>query len=155
MDTPWVRCLILACGNTLRGDDGIGSFLCSWAEERFASESGVRAIACQQWTPDLAEDISRAESVLFIDCSLDQEPGQLLLREIKAADPAPVSTHYLGAAELLRLAQELYDAAPRRACLLTIGAGSIELSEQFSSDMQAVLPDAQALLELTVRQFLR
>jgi hydrogenase maturation protease len=155
MDTPWVRCLILACGNTLRGDDGIGPFLCSWAEERFARESGLRAIATQQWTPDLAREISRAESVVFVDCSLDQKPGQLLLREIRAAEPAPVSTHYLGAAELLRLAQELYDAQPRRACFLTIGAGSIELDEQFSPAINAVLPDAQALLELTVRQLLR
>jgi Ni,Fe-hydrogenase maturation factor len=90
-----------------------------------------------------------------MDCALDQEPGQLLLREIKAAAPAPVSTHYLGAAELLRLSQEFYDVMPQRACLLTIGAGSIELSEQFSPDVQAVLPDAQALLELTVQQLLR
>jgi hydrogenase maturation protease len=155
MDTPWVRCLVLACGNTLRGDDGIGPFLCSWAEERFATESGVRAITRQQWTPDLAHDIAHAESVIFIDCSIDQEPGQLLLREVRPAEPAAVSTHFLGAAELLRLAKDLYEATPRRACLLTIGAGSIELGEEFSAPVQAVLPDAQALLGLTVRQLLR
>jgi hydrogenase maturation protease len=154
MGTPWVRCLILACGNTLRGDDGIGPFLCSWAEERFAGEPGVRTIARQQWTPDLAEDIARAESVLFIDCSLDQDAGQLLLRKIGASEPAVISTHTLGAAELLRLAHDLYDAAPRRASLLTIGAGSIDLGEELSAPLQAVLPDAQALLELTVRQLL-
>ena len=155
MGTPWVRCLVLACGNTLRGDDGIGPFLCSWAEERFAGESGVQTIARQQWTPDLAHDIARAESVLFIDCAIDLEPGQLLLREIKASEPAAVSTHFLGAAELLRLAKDLYDAEPRRACLMTIGAGSIDLSEEFSAPVHTVLPDAQALLELTVRQLLR
>jgi hydrogenase maturation protease len=155
MGTPWVRCLILACGNTLRGDDGIGPFLCSWTEERFAGEPGVQTIARQQWTPDLAHDIAHSESVLFIDCAIDLEPGQLLLREIKAAEPAAVTTHFLGAAELLRLAQDLYNATPRRACLLTIGAGSIDLGEEFSAPMQAVLPDAQALLELTIRQLLR
>ena len=155
MNTPTVRCLILACGNTLRGDDGIGPFLCSWAEERFAREPGVRGIARQQWTPDLAQDIAQAESVLFIDCSLDQDAGKLLLREIEAAVPAVISTHTLGAAELLRLAHDLYDATPRRACLLTIGAGSVELGEELSAPVQAVLTDAQALLVLTVRQLLR
>jgi hydrogenase maturation protease len=154
MDTPWVRCLILACGNTLRGDDGIGPFLCSWAEERFAGEPGVRAIARQQWTPDLAQDIAHAESVLFIDCSIDQDAGQLLLREVGASEPGVIATHTLGAAELLRLAQDLYDATPQRACLLTIGAGSIELGEELSAPVQAVLPDAQALLERTVQQLL-
>jgi len=155
MGTPWVRCLILACGNTLRGDDGVGPFLCSWAEERFDGEMGVQMIACHQWTPDLAHDIANAGSVLFIDCALDLEPGQLLLREVKAAEPAAVSTHFLGAAELLRLAKDFYDATPKRACLLTIGVGSIELGEEFSAPVQAVLPDAQELLELTVRQLLR
>jgi hydrogenase maturation protease len=155
MGTPWVRCLILACGNTLRGDDGIGPFLCSWADERFAGDPGVQTIARQQWTADLALDIARAASVIFLDCALDVDPGQLLLREISAAEPAVVSTHYLGAAELLHLAQGLYNATPGRACLLTIGAGSIELGEGFSAPVQAVLPDAQELLELTVRQLLR
>jgi hydrogenase maturation protease len=155
MNTPGVRCLILACGNTLRGDDGIGPFLSSWAEDRFAGESGVQTIARQQWTPDLAQDIARAASVIFIDCALDLEAGQLLLREIRAAEPGVISAHSLGAAELLGLAKGLYDVTPGRACLLTIGAGSIELGEELSAPVQAVLPDAQALLELTVRQLLR
>jgi hydrogenase maturation protease len=124
------------------------------AEERFGAEPGVRAIASHQWTPDLAHDIARAQSVLFIDCSLDQEPGQLLLREIKAADPAPVSTHHLGAAELLRLAQDLFEAQPRRACLLTVGAGSIDLGEHFSPAVREALPDAKELLELTANELL-
>ena len=33
--TP-ARCLILACGNTLRSDDGVGPWLAEWAEETFA-----------------------------------------------------------------------------------------------------------------------
>jgi hydrogenase maturation protease len=154
MDTPWVRCLILACGNTLRCDDGIGPFLCSWAEERFMGEPRVRTIARQQWTPDLAEDIAHAESVVFVDCSIDHGAGQIVLREVQAAEPGAIPTHFMGAAELLRLAGDLYTAIPRRACLLTVGAGSIELGEEFSAPVQAVLPDAQDLLELTVRQLL-
>ena len=66
MDASFTRCLILACGNTLRCDDGIGPVLCAWAETRFAADSQVRAIARQQWTPDLAEDIAAAESVIFV-----------------------------------------------------------------------------------------
>jgi hydrogenase maturation protease len=155
MESPRVRCLILACGNTLRGDDGIGPFLCAWAEERFAGEPGVRAISRFQWTPELAADVANADSVVFVDCSIEQEPGQFLLREITAAAPAEVSTHHLGAAELLNLARELFQSAPQRACLLTIGAGSLEFGESFSPAVEAALPDAQALLELTVRQLLR
>ena len=49
------RCLILACGNTLRGDDGVGPWLAEWAENQFRTESQICVIARQQWTPELAE----------------------------------------------------------------------------------------------------
>lgn len=156
MDTPRIRCLILACGNTLRGDDGVGPLLCAWAEERFAAEPGVRTLASQQWSPEMAQDVAAAEAVVFVDCSLEQAAGQMLLREIA---PAPVEpglvTHHLGAAELLQVAQDVYGTGPRRACLLAIGAGSIEVGEQLSPAVEGVLPDARELLEVTVRQLLR
>ncbi len=39
--TP-IQCLILACGNTLREDDGVGPFLAQWAEEHWRT---IRASA--------------------------------------------------------------------------------------------------------------
>ena len=156
MDTPRVRCLILACGNTLRGDDGVGPLLCAWAEERFACEPDVRAMASHQWSPEMAEDVAAADTVLFIDCALDQAPGQVLLRELSPAAIKPgLVTHHLGAPELLHAAVDLFGAQPRRAVLLTVGAGSIELGEELSPAVRAAIPDAQALLELTIRQLLR
>ncbi|HMD75817.1 MAG TPA: hydrogenase maturation protease [Terracidiphilus sp.] len=149
------RCLILACGNTLRGDDGVGPWLAEWAERRFAGQAGVRVVARQQWTPDLAEDIARAESVLFIDCSLDSAPGSVNLAPVV---PAPAgrghSTHHLDAPELLALARELYDSLPRNAHLLTIGAASIELGEAFSPAVTDALPQTCRLIEETVLHLL-
>ena len=152
MDLSKARCLILACGNTLRGDDGVGPFLAQWAEERFGDNPGVRIIARQQWTPDLAAEIAAAETVVFIDCSIESEAGQILLREVAAAPPDPgVATHHTGAPELLGLAYDLYEAAPRKSALLTIGAGSVELGEKFSPAIRDSLPQACRLLEQTVR----
>lgn len=156
MNTPRVRCLILACGNTLRGDDGIGPFLCEWAQERFAADARVRTIASHQWAPDMAEDVAASESVLFIDCALDLAPGQVMLRELS---PAPIKpglvTHHLGAPELLHTAHDLYGHRPSRALLLTVGAGTIELGEDLSPAVRAAIPAAQDLLDLTVNQLLR
>jgi hydrogenase maturation protease len=149
------RCLILACGNTLREDDGVGPFLAQWAEERWREDARVRVLCDQQWTPDMAQEIAAAETVIFVDCSLDQAPGQILLRELSSTSLKPgLVTHHLGAAELLRVAQDLYGMQPRRACLLTVGAGSIELGEGLSSAVRDALPDAEKLLELTVGQLL-
>ncbi|MGD0801983.1 MAG: hydrogenase maturation protease [Terracidiphilus sp.] len=143
MSQPQVRCLILACGNTLRSDDGVGLWLAAWAERRFADQPGVRIIACQQWTPELAEEVAHAHSVLFIDCSVDSAPGSLSLSSVEpAAGTQGLATHHLGAAELLALGRDLYASLPSNAKLLTIGAGSTELGEAFSDPVTAALPAA-------------
>jgi hydrogenase maturation protease len=149
------RCLVLACGNPLRGDDGAGPHLAAWAQDRFRAEPAVRILARHQWTPELAEDVAQAESVLFIDCSVESSPGAVTLTPVRAAAETIVpATHHLGAAELLALTRDLYQSQPRQAHLLTIGAGSLDLSETFSAPVQAALPEAAALLEKAILQFL-
>ncbi len=149
------RCLILACGNTLRSDDGIGPWLAQWAEDKFRDDPSVRVIARQQWTPDLAEEIAQAESVLFIDCSVESAPGSVRIIEVEGSAPVQgLATHHLGAPELLALARELYDSVPPNALLLTIGAGSTELGEEFSEHVLDAIPRACALLERTVLELL-
>ncbi len=147
------RCLILACGNTLRGDDGVGLWLAEWAERRFADQPGLRVLASFQWTPDLAEDVARAGSVLFIDCAVDSAPGSIKLAAVEPTPPGRGhSTHHLDAAELLALARDFYNSLPRNAQLLTIGAGSTELGEGFSDAVTAALPEACKVIEGTVSQ---
>jgi len=151
MTQPQARCLILACGNTLRGDDGVGLWLAAWAEQRFVHHSEINIIARQQWTPELAEDVARAESVLFIDCSVDSPPGSVKLTPVEpAAAGQGIATHHSGAAELLALARDYYSRLPKSTQLLTIGAGSTALGEAFSDAVTAVLPEACRLIEETV-----
>ena len=149
------RCLILACGNTLRGDDGLGLWLARWAEERFKSETQVRILSRHQWTPELAEEVAQAESVLFIDCSVDSAPGSIRLLPVDPAATAQgLGTHHSGAAELLAMSREFYNSLPGKAMQLTIGAGSTELGEEFSPAVTDALREACRLLDDTVRHFL-
>jgi hydrogenase maturation protease len=146
-----IRCLILGCGNALRGDDGVGPWLCAWAEERFAGQPGVRVIARQQWTPELADEIAAAESVVFVDSSVESAAGLVRLIEVS---PEPGESgwtnHHAGAPQLLALARDLYSSIPAHALLLTIGAGSIALGEEFSAPVRAALAEACQLLAETV-----
>ena len=145
------RCLILACGNTLRGDDGLGPWLAEWAEEQFQSQPEVRMISRQQWTPELAQDVAQAQAVLFVDCSVDSAPGSVQLIPVEPASSAEgLATHHVGAAELLALARELYDKGPQEAWMLTVGAGSTELGETFSAAVTAALPEACRVLRTTI-----
>jgi hydrogenase maturation protease len=156
MSHSTARCLILACGNTLRGDDGIGPWLAQWAEERFAGQSDLRVISRQQWTPELAEDIAGAESVLFVDCSLESAAGTVKTIQVEPAHPDEgLATHHIGAPQLLQLAQELYGSLPCTSLLLTVGAGSIELAEEFSAEVTAAQAEACGLIEEIVLGFLK
>ena len=149
------RCLILACGNTLREDDGVGPWLAAWAEERFAGEAAVCVVSRHQWTPELAEDVAHAESAVFIDCAANARPGSVQLAPVEPGGKAPgLATHHFGAAELLSLSKELYGSLPRISLLLTIGAGSLELREGLSSAVNEALPEASLLLERTVQRLL-
>ncbi len=155
MKSTKARCLLLACGNTLRGDDGIGPWLADWAEERFADEPGLQVISRQQWTPELAADLASAEAVLFVDCSTASVAGSVDLVDVEPAQQTRgVGTHQVSAAELLGMAQELYGSLPRRALLLTVGAGSTELSEEFSWAVLDAIPLACAQLEKTIAKLL-
>ncbi|MDE3188260.1 MAG: hydrogenase maturation protease [Acidobacteriota bacterium] len=151
MTSSPARCVILACGNTLREDDGVGPWLAAWAEARFQSVPDLRILSQQQWTPEFAEDAARAESVIFIDCSAESAPGQVRLAPVAPADEPPgLATHHMGAAQLLSLGSQLYNSLPHTALLLTIGAGSLELREGFSDAVRDALPHACRLLEDTV-----
>jgi len=150
-----IRCLILACGNTLREDDGVGPFLAEWAEERWRGDSRVRILCDHQWTPEMVEEVAQAESVIFVDCATDSEPGVV---RTKVAEPAghdsKIGTHHLEAGQLLALSQQFYGAMPRNSLLLSVGAGSLELREGFSDVMQAALPEASRILEESVQRLL-
>ncbi len=154
------RCLVLACGNTLRRDDGVGPKLAEWAAERFREDSSVRVIARQQWTPDLAAEIAAADSVLFVDSSVESAPGQVNLAPVpphfNGSEP-PTShptTHHIDPPGLLGLTNALYGSMSAHAMLLTVGAGSTELGETFSTLVEAALPRARGILEKAVLRFL-
>lgn len=153
--TGKTRCLILACGNTLRCDDGLGPRLAEWAEVRFQKNDNVRVIARHQWTPELAGEIAASDSVLFIDASVNSRPGRVSLVPVplKAANGKP-ATHHLNAPELLSLALELYGSRPAHAMLLTVGVASTDLGESLSKQVEAAMPRAHGVMEKAVRRFL-
>ena len=155
MSQTSIRCLILACGNTLREDDGVGPFLAEWAEEHWRGDSRVRVLSDHQWTPEMAEEVAHAESVIFVDCATDSPPGvvRTMIVEPAGAD-SKIGTHHLDAGQLLALSQQFYGVLPRSSLLITVGAASLELREGFSDVVQAALPEASRILQESVQRLL-
>ena len=134
--------------------------LAEWAAERFREDPGVRVLTRQQWTPDLAEDIAAADSVLFVDSSLNSAPGRVNLIPVamhfngSESTTHHPTTHHIDPPELLGLTRSLYGSMSAHAMLLTVGAGSMDLGETFSDPVEAALPRARGILEKTVLRFL-
>ena len=53
----------------MRGDDAIGCHAARALEQHFWNDPDVEVMAAQQLTPEMADDVSQREFVLFLDAS--------------------------------------------------------------------------------------
>lgn len=141
------RALILACGNQLRGDEGIAVVLAHYLRNEFCEpETEIQSL--HQWTPELAESISHSDIVLFLDASATLQPGKVQLKRVKAAGEFCSSMkHSMSPETLLALAAQLYSSAPERAYLLTIGGESFDHADQLSAPVRSAIPHALDLIK--------
>jgi hydrogenase maturation protease len=139
--------LVLAYGNTLRGDDGIGPAV----GERLRAliqDSRVEIHTLHQLTPELMEPISRAGRVLFIDACEGPIPGAVTQRTIEPSTVPAGFTHHVTPESLLAGAKSLYGRAPVATILNITGADfsvSPSLSPAVASQLEAIVSMGHAL----------
>jgi len=122
------RPLIIGFGNPLREDDGLG-----WrAAELIERQEGasIDVVKCHQLTPELADLVSRASVVIFLDASVTQEPGTVATRQVEKTTPAAWS-HHLSPDQLIGFSEQVTGPAPR-AYVITGGVERMTWSERMS-----------------------
>jgi hydrogenase maturation protease len=132
------RVLIIGYGNPLRGDDGLG-----WrAAEQLALEwAEAETLTCQQLTPELAEPISRAARVVFIDAAAQGAPGAVHEQPLRPDAAAPAAfTHHINPGTLLALSEKLYGHLPE-AALFSVAGASFDFGQALSPAVEAALPE--------------
>jgi hydrogenase maturation protease len=134
--------LIIGCGNPLRGDDGLASHALAHLERR-PGLGDVALISCQQLAPELAEPISRADRVIFIDARVSQSPvqtpGLVEACPVHPHDASPSAfSHHFGPPALLEYAQKLYGRRPEAFAVSVIGE-SFGYGEELSPSVRASL----------------
>ncbi len=134
------KTLVIGYGNPLRGDDSFGHR----AVEKLKQEvidNEVQFIDCQQLMPEMAEQVSKADLVLFVDADMDGVSGTIHSRRIIASQkPAADSlAHHLDPCALLGLAQTLYHRAPE-AILMTVTGECFGYGSQLSTEVAKALP---------------
>lgn len=140
---PPTPTLILAYGNPLRGDDGVGWHAARWIETHLPGQAEVMTL--HQLTPELAETLSLYGRAIFIDArdATGEEAPPVAACRLHSLTPAslsaPAFTHHVAPQDLLAAAQLLYGHAPT-AYLLTIDAYDFSYREGLSPPVAAALP---------------
>lgn len=135
--------LVIGYGNTLRSDDGVGPTAADCVAA--LNLPGVKALACALLTPELAEPISRAARVVFVDAAVDA-PRAVQLRPLAPADSSQIMAHAADPRTLLALARDVFGHAPE-SNWLTIPVENLGIGEQLSSFAQRGLAAALDHLE--------
>lgn len=151
------RVLIVAYGNPMRSDDGLAWRAADELTKTFASPE-VEVLHLQQLAPEVAEVMSRAEAVIFVDASATggeagRRPGKLDWRRVRTkADTSRIS-HHLTPGAALALAKQLYQAQPN-AFSVTLTGESFRHGETLSPAVRAALPVLIERVEALVKQCL-
>lgn len=134
-----MRPLVIGYGSPLRGDDGVGWRVID-ALEQAKSNLEVTSIGIHQLVPELAEPISRASLVVFVDATENGIPGEVQVVPLEMAQPSR-GTHQTTPEGLLTLANDLYGRKPP-AYVVTISGEVFGLSEELSVVVAAAVPNA-------------
>src|SRR5215469_15420486 len=103
--------LIIAYGNPLRCDDGIAWQAAEELKREFRKSAEI--ICVHQLTPELVEDLSRADLVIFLDASSNGEPGEVRCKPIFAQSGEGHLCHHFAPTEILGVCERLYSIKPR------------------------------------------
>lgn len=123
-----VKFLIVGYGNTLRSDDAAGPLVVEEIQRQHLP--GVTTLVCPLLTPELAEPVSRAATVVFVDASI--EPNrEVRVRPIQPADSSRILAHAANPQTLLAISRDIFGHMPRAWCL-TIPVEDLELGENLS-----------------------
>lgn len=136
--------LLLACGNSLREDDGVGLRIAEAAEQLFPA-SRLRIVVAQQFTPEMAADLAATDLAIFVDACAGDAPGAIQVHSVAACADSP-ETHSLEPPALLALAGSLCGHTPVHAFALTIGAGHLGYGTEISGSVRQAIPRACRLV---------
>lgn len=110
--------LIIGCGNTLRGDDGLGSHVIKGLQDMqgpFGADAHICIMAVPQLDIILAPKISEADAIIFVDARIDESEEFVRIERIEPTSGPLIlqhTSHAITMPVLLRITLDWYGAAP-------------------------------------------
>ena len=141
------RVLIVAYGNPLRSDDGVAWHVADALEGKFPD---IKILCLHQLAPEVAEEVSRVDRVIFIDAAAGGEVGDIRVEAVPDANSRNSSlSHALSPAAVVALSRDLYAATPQTFCVTMTGE-NFGHGESLSPAVAAALPEVVARVECLI-----
>lgn len=129
---------VIACGNTLKGDDGAGPAVLELLKARL---SGAADLVDAGTSSELPTFLKRYEKVIIVDAGFF--PGKKPFARLGPKDKllkGEEGTHTLGIAESLELAKKLGFRMPEKIEIFLIRPKNLDFGEELSEEVKRVLP---------------
>jgi len=142
--------LVLAIGNTLLTDDGVGAKVVEYLERNDELPADVRLIDGGTLSFSLAAELDDLAGLIVVDASRFRSPPGSFRCFINAEVDAQLqgggrSVHEVGLSDLLDIAR-LTGQLPERTALVGIEPADTDWGEELSPAVQAAVPEAAALV---------
>ncbi len=132
------KILLIGYGNTLRGDDAAGI---QAAQLIAGLHPEIECICMHQLMPEMAEQISECDMVVFIDA--DVNAAKIFSRKIEpAGQKNQPRSHFISPESLLSLSRQLYNRLPSEAYMIGLPATEFDFSEKLSVKTSAAVEDS-------------
>lgn len=137
----------------MRCDDGLAWRAAERLEGKF-SETNVEILRVHQLAPELAESVSRSETVIFVDAATadggNGKPGEVRCAEVAFSQGPLRFSHQLSPGAVVALARQLYGAGPC-TFTVTVTGQCFDHGESLSPVVAAAIPALVARIEALVQ----
>jgi hydrogenase maturation protease len=138
----------------MRGDDSVGRRAAHALEALYRDNPNVEVVSVHQLTPELAEDVSRSDFVLFLDAAVADAPGAIRKTNVSAVAEPQAFSHHLTPPSLLAAAASLYGDSPQ-AVSLTLTSAAFHVGKKLSplveAEIRRFIDQAREVVEAHLR----
>jgi hydrogenase maturation protease len=104
---------LVGFGNQSRRDDGLGPWVARKLARETRGRTGIHCLFYHQLTPELAEDLAEAGTVVLVDVTVEHLPAGRSWHRVEPEPwPASALTHRVTAGYILWIMKEVYHRQP-------------------------------------------